>query len=194
MTLSSTNLKYAEKITEAECHCHHDRSLSTRARARNARVVISQAPALAPQDAGRMRVERVARRKHPNSDEGEGVEGGFSTIIETRRFKARPSGLSLPSAFLFAAIGYCSPKPFVVILVQQHHRFSPANPSRPAPARAKAACWSPSFLWNRYNLRPSRCFPEIARGQPPPFLAPVRLLVLGPLCHSRRGRHRKDSY
>ena len=33
----------------------------------------------------------------------------FSTMIETRRFKARPSGLSLPSAFLFRAIGYCSP-------------------------------------------------------------------------------------
>src|SRR5207248_7534572 len=41
------------------------------------------------------------------------VAGDFSTIIETRRLSARPSGLSEPSVFLFGAIGYCSPNPFV---------------------------------------------------------------------------------
>src|SRR5438552_13860085 len=40
------------------------------------------------------------------------VVGDFSTIIETRRLSARPSGLSEPSVFLFGAIGYCSPNPF----------------------------------------------------------------------------------
>src|SRR5260370_36868861 len=145
MTLSSTNLKYAEKITEAECHCHHDRSLSTRARARNARVVIPQAPAHAPEDGGRARVERVARRKPPNSDQGTGVEAGFSTIIETRRFKARPSGLSLPSAFLFAAIGYCSPKPFVVILGAATPPFFTSQ-SFTACARSRESCMLVAFV------------------------------------------------
>jgi hypothetical protein len=40
----------------------------------------------------------------------------YSTTIETRRFSARPIGLSVPSGFVFAATGYCSPNPFTEML------------------------------------------------------------------------------
>ena len=54
----------------------------------------------------------------------------FSTVIWTRRFCARPSGLSLPSGFMFGATGFSSPKPSVVMFLAgrplffTNHRFT----------------------------------------------------------------------
>src|SRR2546423_15178373 len=51
------------------------------------------------------------------------VAGDFSTIIETRRLSARPSGLSEPSVFLFGAFGYCWPNPFVEVFAAKTPPF-----------------------------------------------------------------------
>ena len=52
------------------------------------------------------------------AESGQEADGGgvFSTMIGTRRFNARPIGLSLPSGLRFGATGFCSPNPFVEML------------------------------------------------------------------------------
>src|SRR6266850_6398085 len=67
------------------------------------------------------------------------VVGDFSTIIETRRLSARPSGLSEPSVFLFGAIGYCSPNPLVEIFAAKTPPFLTSQ-SFTACARSRESC------------------------------------------------------
>lgn len=73
------------------------------------------------------------------------VAGDFSTIIETRRLSARPSGLSEPSVFLFGAIGYCSPNPFVETFAAKTPPFLTSQ-SFTACARSRESCMFVAFV------------------------------------------------
>src|SRR5207248_10767244 len=67
------------------------------------------------------------------------VAGDFSTIIETRRLSARPSGLSDPSVVLFGALGDCSPNPFVAIFAVKTPPYS-CSQSFTVCARSHHSC------------------------------------------------------
>ena len=67
------------------------------------------------------------------------VSPHFLTTISTRRFFARPSGLSEPSGFLFGAAGRFAPKPSVVKVIPP--RPCPVNHRLTDSARRRERLW-----------------------------------------------------
>ena len=116
----------------------------------------------------------------------------FSTVIVTRRFCARPTGLSLPSGFLFSAMGTFSPNPSVV-MVAPGNPFFFTNQSFTACARSRERTrFSFGCLWNPCSRRSLLCLREMRPRLRPLFPGTLPLRVGSRPCRNQKARHPAD--